>query len=143
MIDSEILKRIPQKPPFLFLEQILDKTEKSIECQKKFLDEDFFLGHFPANPIVPGVILCECCFQAGALLMSYQSNEEQNILQKTAVVSRIQQAKFKNMVKPGDQINIFVEMTDQLENACFFKAKISKGKDICLQIEFSCALVNS
>ena len=72
---EDINNLIPQSPPFLLLDQITDATEDSIFSQYTFLpDADFFKGHFPSDPIVPGVLLCECCLQSGAVLMALQKN---------------------------------------------------------------------
>jgi len=139
-MNQEILKRIPQRDPFLYIEQIVDKTENSIITTKKITgEEDFFKGHFPGNPIMPGVLLCEACFQSGALLMSYIM--EGGLEGKTAVVSRIQSAKFKTMVKPGDLLEIKTELIDQLENAAYLKAKLTTNGKLALSIEFACTLV--
>lgn len=139
-MNQEILSRIPQREPFLYIEDILDRTENTITTSQKITgEEDFFKGHFPGNPIMPGVLLCEATFQTGALLMSYIM--EGGLRNKTAVVSRIQSAKFKNMVKPGDQLEIKVELTEQIANAAYMKGKLLTNGKTALQIEFACTLV--
>lgn len=140
-MNQEILERIPQRDPFLYIENILDRTEKTITTSKKVTgEEDFFKGHFPGNPIMPGVLLCEATFQTGALLMSYIM--EGGLGNSTAVVSRIQSAKFKNMVKPGDQLEIKVELTEHISNAAYMKGKLYTNGKIALQIDFACTLVS-
>lgn len=139
-MNQEILDRIPQRDPFLYIEDIVDRTENSITTSRKITgEEDFFKGHFPGNPIMPGVLLCEACFQTGALLMSYIMDG--GLGNKTAVVSRIQSAKFKNMVKPGDELEIKVELTEQIENAAYMKGKLLTNGKTALQIQFACTLV--
>jgi 3-hydroxyacyl-[acyl-carrier-protein] dehydratase len=139
-MNQEILDRIPQRDPFLYIEDIVDRTENSITTSRKITgEEDFFKGHFPGNPIMPGVLLCEACFQTGALLMSYIMDG--GLGNKTAVVSRIQSAKFKNMVKPGDELKIKVELTEQIENAAYMKGKLLTNGKTALQIQFACTLV--
>jgi 3-hydroxyacyl-[acyl-carrier-protein] dehydratase len=144
MMNQEILERIPQRDPFLYLEEIVSKQindeTKTITASKKITgQEDFFKGHFPGDPIMPGVLICEAAFQTGALLMSYVM--EGGITDKTAVVSRIQSAKFKNMVRPGDEIQMTVSLVDQLENAAYMKGKVTANGKTALQIEFACTLV--
>lgn len=137
---EEIKNRIPQRDPFLYIENIIEKDENSVTTSKKITgQEDFFKGHFPNDPIMPGVLLCEAAFQSGALLMSYIM--EGGITGKTAVVSRIKNAKFKNMVRPGDEIIIKAKLDEQVDNAAFMSAKISVEGKTVLQISFACALV--
>lgn len=139
-MNQEILDRIPQRDPFLYIEEITDRTENSITTTKMITgQEDFFKGHFPDNPIMPGVLLCEATFQTGALLMSYIM--EGGLDNKTAVVSRIQSAKFKTMVKPGDRLEIKVELTEQISNAAYMKGKLFANGKTALQIQFACTLI--
>ena len=91
-----ILKNIPQREPFLFIENIEDRSENSITTSKRLTgEEDFFRGHFPGRPVFPGVLMCEAVFQTGALLMALKGEGAGN--SKTALVTRIQSTKFKNM----------------------------------------------
>lgn len=133
------IERIPQKAPFLFIDEVMDRTEDSIVVKKRVPPEsDYFRGHFPDNPIMPGVLICEACFQAGALLMTYQDEDLKN---KTAVVSRIQNAKFKAMVKPGDELEIKTQLIERLENAAYMKATAKVDNKKALIIEFAVTLV--
>ena len=60
----------------LLVDEIVSESESTIVCQKTFHAEEFFFqGHFPGTPIVPGVIQCECCLQAGAVLLSKPNGE--------------------------------------------------------------------
>tara|TARA_B100001971_G_scaffold111191_1_gene102095 strand:+ start:36498 stop:36932 length:435 start_codon:yes stop_codon:yes gene_type:complete len=140
--NPEILKRIPQKDPFLFISDIIEQGEDKIITNYQISgNEDFFKGHFPHMPIMPGVLLCEAAFQTGALLMSYKF--ETGLDGKTAVVSRVNNAKFKNLVRPGDNLIIEVELTEQIENAAFMKGKITVDKKKALLIDFAVTLVEN
>jgi len=141
MVSAIILERIPQRAPFLYIEEMIDQTENSVTT-KKFIspDEDFFRGHFPGNPVMPGVLLCEAAFQSGALLMSFVIDG--GLDGKTAVVSRIQNAKFKNLVRPGDTIEINCSLVEQISNAAYMKAKITVAGKTALTIDFACTLVD-
>lgn len=135
---DEILKRIPQRAPFLFIDKLLSSNLDSFQTSFTFHEDlYFFKGHFPSNPIVPGVILCEMAFQSGALLMSYKKE----IKDQTAVVTRINQAKFRSMIKPSDVVSCKVSVMEEIANAVFMNAKLSCNGKTCLHLEFSCALV--
>jgi 3-hydroxyacyl-[acyl-carrier-protein] dehydratase len=137
----DFLDRIPQRPPFLFIDQVIDRTEKKIITQKKITgEEDFFKGHFPGNPILPGVIQCEAVFQTGALLMSYLGEQAGD--NKTALVTRIQNTKFKNIVRPGETLTIQVELKEMLGPAAFMKGKITSDERTIMTIEFAATLSN-
>lgn len=133
---------IPQREPFLFIDEVVDRTEGTITTKHTLTgDEDFFQGHFPGRPLFPGVLMCEAVFQTGALYMSVNGTEIN--LDKTAVVTRIQNAKFKNMARPGDELFITVNFVETLANASFMKGKIKVNKKVIMSIEFAVALVDS
>lgn len=135
-----ILSHIPQREPFLFIENIVEQTENSITTSKRLTgEEDFFRGHFPGKPVFPGVLMCEAVFQTGALLMSFKGQSAG--ANKTAVVSRIQNAKFKNMAKPGDELLITVDFIESMAYASFMKGKITANGKTIMSIEFAATLV--
>lgn len=142
MVNQTILNNIPQRDPFLFIEDIVERSENSITTSK-FLTgkEDFFRGHFPNSPVFPGVLMCEAVFQTGALLMSLKGQGAGNT--KTALVTRIQGAKFKNMAKPGDNLMITVDFVEMLANAAFMKGKITAGGKTIMSIEFAATIVEN
>lgn len=131
-----ITELIPQRPPFLFVDKIVDRSEKSIKTTLKLTgDEDFFKGHFPGNPIMPGVLLQEALFQSGAALMAGREGGG------LGVVTRVQNAKFKNMVRPGDELEMEVELTESISNAHYMKGTTKVSGKTVLIIEFAVASV--
>lgn len=137
-----ILNNIPQRDPFLFIENIIERSEDSITTSKKLTgEEDFFRGHFPNRPVFPGVLMCEAVFQTGALLMALKGQGAENT--KTALVTRVQNAKFKNMAKPGDLLMITVDFVEMLANAAFMKGKIKADGKTIMTIEFAATLVEN
>ena len=135
-----ILQNIPQREPFLFIENIVEQTQDSITTSKKLTgEEDFFRGHFPGRPVFPGVLMCEAVFQTGALLMALRGEAADN--SKTALVTRIQNTKFKNMAKPGDLLMITVDFVEMLANAAFMKGKIKVDNKTIMTIEFAATIV--
>ena len=136
MSFPSITELIPQRPPFLFVDKVIFRTEKSIKTTFKLTgEEDFFKGHFPGNPIMPGVLLQEALFQSGAALMSGMNGAG------LGVVTRVQNAKFKNMVRPGDELEMEVELTESLSNAHYMKGTTKVLGKTVLVIEFTVASV--
>lgn len=134
-MDNSVLQRLKQRPPFLFVDRILDQTESQISTQLHLSgDEDFFKGHFPGQPIMPGVLLLEAIFQTGALLMGGSGNQ-------TGVVTKVEKARFKHLVRPGDTLVIDVSLIDRLANAYFFKGSVKVAKNLAVSCEFTCAQI--
>ena len=132
-MDIESL--IPQRAPFLFIDNIIENdNEKILTSYLVKGTEEFFRGHFPGNPIMPGVLLQEALFQSGAALMSGTSDG-------FGVITKVQNAKFRSMVRPDDLLCMEVELIDQIENAYYFKGKTRVNSKIVVSIEFTCALV--
>lgn len=133
---------IPQRAPFKFLDEILDfKDSKIITKVTMHESFSFYEGHFPGNAVTPGVILCEAAFQAGAALMSLRGGDTGKT--NTAVVTRIQSAKFKSISRPGDEVIIEVELKEQLANAAYMKGKLKADGKTLLIIEFAAATVDA
>ncbi|PIK15447.1 3-hydroxyacyl-ACP dehydratase FabZ family protein [Halobacteriovorax sp. JY17] len=134
--SNEVLELLPQKPPFLFVDKVMERGEGTIKTSLTLTgEEDFFKGHFPGNPIMPGVLLQEASFQSGALLMATMSGKG------LGVVTKVSNAKFKNFVKPGDELIMEVTLIDQVSNAYYMKGRSSVNGKVVMAIEFSCALI--
>ncbi len=144
-IDPEITRLIPHRPPFLWVDRIIeyDKSGTLITEKDIATNLDIFAGHYPDHPILPGVILCEALFQTGALLISKLAKESQEpITQQVPVVTRIGGARFKRQVGPGDTIQMKVTLTETISSVAFFKGTLRLKGKVAAQVDFSCALVN-
>lgn len=137
MTSQEILQSIPHRDPFLLVDEIVARDERHIECRKTFSGrEDFFAGHYPGKPLVPGVLLCEAAMQAGAILLS--SHLAGAAAGKVPVATRMNDVKFKRMVKPGETICLEVELVERLADAFFLKAKVTVEGKTAVRFEFAC-----
>ena len=136
MSRQQIYDAIPHREPFLLVDEIVEWTDSRIECTKTFTGrEDFFAGHYPDHPLVPGVLLCEAAMQCGAILLSRHLSEA---LGRVPVATRINDVRFKRMVRPGDTIRMEVELTEQLSGAFFLKAKVTVDGKVAVRFEFAC-----
>lgn len=137
MID--IKQAIPHREPFLYVDEILEQSDDAIRGVKTISPEEpFFKGHYPDFPIMPGVLVCEAIFQAGAILLS--SKIENTDGSKVPVLTRIGGAKFKGMVRPGDRIELVAQLTEQVSNAFYMKGRAMVNGKTMVIVDFTCAL---
>ena len=139
---EEIFNAIPHRPPFLFVDKITELTENKIKTTKEISpDEPFFKGHYPGNPLMPGVLACESVFQTGAILLSKMTGSDATFSDSIPVLSKIKEAKFKNIIRPGDLLEIEAELVEKITNVFFLKGKVSVAGKVMVRVEFACSLV--
>lgn len=140
---EEIHRRIPHRPPFLFIDKILNVSDSGAEASLTVKPEfPFFEGHYPGNPIMPGVLLCESVFQTGAVFLADLLKEESLTDESvTPVLTRIRDARFKRMVLPGDKVEISISLGDRMGKFFNLTGQIKNNGKICLTISFALALV--
>jgi 3-hydroxyacyl-[acyl-carrier-protein] dehydratase len=134
MSRAEIEAAIPHREPFLLLDEIVQRSEDTIICHKNFQpDEWFFRGHYPDFPIVPGVLLCEACMQAGAVLLSKLVDPSSGV----PVATRANDVKFKKMIRPGDKVEIEAKLKERLADAFFLTGKVTCGGQLACRLDFA------
>lgn len=106
---DEIRELIPQREPFLFLDELINivKLERATGIKTFTDNEDFFKGHFPGHPVVPGVILIEMMAQTAAALIAYSVREE--TFDKIVYLMNIEKTKFRKPVFPNQKVFARVE----------------------------------
>lgn len=138
--QDRILQAIPHRPPFLLIDEVVEQEDSRIVCRKTFSGDEFwYQGHYPNYPITPGVLLCEAAMQAGAVLLSGVAGELDG---RVPVATRANNVQFRQMVRPGDTVEIEVELTEQLASAYYMKARVTNaraGKLAC-RFDFACTL---
>ena len=121
----------------LLVDEIESQTDTSIVCRKTFRpDEYFFQGHYPDFPLVPGVILCECAMQAGAILLSRFASEGGGV----PVATRLNDVKFKRMVRPGETVRLEVELNERMADTFFLSAKVTCVEKLAARFDFACTM---
>ena len=135
---SAIHAAIPHRAPFLLVDEIVEQSDERILCRKTFRgDEYFYEGHYPGFPLTPGVLLCEAAMQAGAILLSgYVPSDGRGV----PVATRMNDVRFKRMVRPGETVELEVELTERLADAFYLKAKVTCGGKLAVRFDFACAL---
>ena len=135
---KEIMELLPHRYPFLLIDRVTDyELGKSIHAYKNIsFNEPCFTGHFPGQPIFPGVMILEAMAQAaGVLGFKTMGNSDQLYL-----YAGIDKARFKQPVVPGDRLDIHVSLIKEKRGIWKFEgvAKVD-GKEVC-QSEFMCAM---
>lgn len=122
MLDiTQIKEIIPHRYPFLLVDKILEVEEgqKAVGIKNVTANEEFFNGHFPDYPVMPGVLIVEALAQVGAVAMLKKEENRGRL----AFFAGIDNCRFKRQVKPGDQLRLEVEMIR-------FRGAIGKGKAV-------------
>ena len=138
-MSLELIKAaIPHRDPFLLLDEIVEQSESRIVCRKTFTGDEFwYRGHYPDYPLTPGVILCEAAMQAGAVLLSKHVADATDAV---PVATRANNVQFKQIVRPGDTIELEVLLTERVSTAFFMKAKVTVQGKIACRFDFACTL---
>lgn len=126
--NIEIQKIIPHRYPFLLVDKIveLEEGKRAIGIKNVTINEPFFQGHFPNNPLMPGVLIVEAMAQVGAVaLMSLEENKG-----KLAVFTGIDKIRFKKQVRPGDTLKMEVEIESMRRGIGKGSAIAYVGEDI-------------
>jgi 3-hydroxyacyl-[acyl-carrier-protein] dehydratase len=132
---DEIKKILPHRYPFLFVDRVIQFTDKKIEAVKNVtVDEPFFQGHFPDYPLLPGVIMIEAMAQvAGILIIKISGNEV--ISNNLPLFLGIEKARFRKAVRPGDQLKINCEIVNLKGKIAKVSGQIFVGDELTCEAE--------
>jgi 3-hydroxyacyl-[acyl-carrier-protein] dehydratase len=136
---SKVLERIPHRPPFLFVDEIVSESADSLVARRTWReDEAFYKGHYPGSPITPGVLLCEAVFQTGALYLARSLNEK-GAPSGVPLLVKISNVRFRSPVYPGDTVTIEVTKKDLMAGFYAMTGTMKKGETRVLSVDYSVA----
>ena len=132
---EEIMKVLPHRYPFLLVDKVIEKngTDSLVAIKNITMNEDFFQGHFPGNPVMPGALILETLAQAGSILIL----KSEEFAGHTAYIGGINKAKFRRKVTPGDTLKLSFEITKMKGSVGTADAIATVEDTICAQCEFT------
>ena len=132
---------MPHRYPFILIDKIeIVKPGESLTALKNItINEPFFQGHFPGQPIMPGVLSLEVLCQAGSFLMLNQVDDP---LKKNMFFTTVEKVKFKRPIVPGDQLMINVELIKKKLNLCKFHGTCTVDNALVVDATFTANLVD-
>ena len=136
-----IQKILPHRPPFLLVDAIveMERLKSIVGIKNVTINEDFFRGHFPGKPIMPGVLIVEAMAQTGGLLLLQEvADREKKLLYFVA----IDDARFRRPVVPGDQLRIEVNVLTWRSTFCKLAGKASVNGDLAAEATLMCKMVD-
>ena len=135
MTPQQIQQLIPNRPPYLWIDDVVSVDGSSIHT-RKFLDPELpiFKAHYPDFPVFPAALQCECAFQASAVLIAKLGVET---IGKVPVVARANNLKFRAMARPGDMLDVHVKLEQRISNVFYLKGRILRADTLLTSLDFS------
>ena len=134
---NHIMKLLPHRYPFLLIDRIIecnpDESAHAIKCVT--INEQFFQGHFPDRPIMPGVLIVEALAQTAAVAVA--KARESNLENLSVFFMTIDKCKFRKPVTPGDVLNLHIKKTNKVKNVYKFEGKCLVDGVIFAQCNFT------
>ncbi len=140
---EEIMQMLPHRYPFLLVDRLEVEVpgEKGVGIKNVTMNEEFFQGHFPGNPVMPGVLQIEAMAQtAGAIVVSKEegyADKKRNVL-----FMSIDGVKFRKPVKPGDQLRMHVEKVRERRNIFVFHGQSMVDGQVVSEAEFTAMILD-
>lgn len=137
-LDREAVQAIlPHRDPMLFIDSVLRADDAKLHATT-LADPawDFFKGHFPEFPVMPGVLLIEAVAQGGALILGLKGAVSEGSF---VGFTGVETAKFRRMVRPGDLMNIHVELVRERRGFYKFEGRIEVDGETAVELKFAAA----
>ena len=138
---NDIIKILPHRYPFILIDRIniIEKGKSLVALKNMTINEPFFQGHFPGQPVMPGVLSLEIMAQAGSFLMLSQIKDP---LSMNMFFSTVESAKFRKPITPGDQLKVHMELAKRKLNLCKFHGKCYVDDTLVAEAKFAANLVD-
>ena len=138
---KEIKNLIPHREPFLFVDscEIIKEGENGISKKIFSENEYFFKGHFPQNPIVPGVIIVEAMAQTAGIVVSYKLR---NFEEKSVLFMSVNKAKFRKPILPNENVSFEVQFLNKVKDVYKFQGTCYKNDTKVSEAEFSAMITH-
>ena len=137
---DEIKNFLPHREPFLFIKEIVDiELGKNIHCiMENSTDKDFYRGHFPNNPVMPGVLIIEALAQASGIL-GFKTMDKTPQEGSIYVFAGIDKARFRSRVGPNDQIHLFSDIVSEKKGIWKFETRAEVDNKLVCSATILCA----
>jgi 3-hydroxyacyl-[acyl-carrier-protein] dehydratase len=145
---AQIMKILPHRYPFLLVDRIieLEPGEKVVGIKNVTINEQFFIGHFPGHPVMPGVLILESMAQVAGVLAFASTGTldeiEQNMEDKVIYFMSVDKLKFRRPVVPGDQLRLEVKLTRMRGNIASLEGKAYVDDVLVAEAEMKAILVD-
>ena len=138
---NDIIKVLPHRYPFILIDriEIKDPGERLVALKNMTINEPFFQGHFPGQPVMPGVLSLEIMAQAGSFLMLSQVEDP---LSTNMFFSAVEKTKFRKPIVPGDQLIVYMTLAKKKLNLCKFQGVCKVDDEVVAEAFFSANLVD-
>ena len=140
---QEIMRRIPHRPPFLLVDraEAYRPSQSLVGIKCVTMNEPFFMGHFPGNPVMPGVLIVEALAQTGGLLMSKSWDVDPE--GKIILFMSVDNCRFRHPVRPGDVLRMEVEVQRERGDVVKFRGRGLVGDKLAAEADFAAMLVDT
>lgn len=139
VLDIDAIRDIlPHRYPFLLVDRIVElESDRVVGIKNVTANEPFFLGHFPAYPVMPGVLITESMAQVAGILVLHDMPDRQN---KLVLLAAIEEAKFRKPVRPGDTLRIEMVTISKKSTICKMSGKAYVDGSVVAEATVMCVL---
>ncbi len=137
----EVLKFMPHRYPFLLVDRVveMERLKRIVTIKNVTINEEFFQGHFPGQPVMPGVLILEAMAQAGGLLLLQEIPDR---AEKLVYLASMNNVKFRRPVVPGDQLRLEVDILKWKGDLCKVQGKAFVDGKLSAEANLMCVMVD-